>query len=83
VSQSGPIYYTLIWQVLGFAGPSFTQLSKQTLAKMLGQNHFAEHRQIQIQYGAALELVDLLVRMPFFFWALPTTKARILCLDSL
>jgi hypothetical protein len=28
VSQSGPIYYTLIWQVLGFAGPSFTQLSK-------------------------------------------------------
>jgi hypothetical protein len=23
VSQSGHIYYTLIWQVLGFAGPSF------------------------------------------------------------
>jgi len=51
--------------VLGFAGPSFTQLSK-TLAKMLGQNHFAEHRQIQIQYGAPMELVDLRVRVSFF-----------------
>jgi hypothetical protein len=35
--QSNHIYYTLLWQVLGFAVP-FTSLSK--LCKMLGQNPF-------------------------------------------
>jgi hypothetical protein len=37
--QSNHIYYTLLWQVLGFAVP-FTSLSKP--CKMLGQEPFAK-----------------------------------------